>query len=74
MKVAVDFLAPHNLALTRHLAGEIRGDTPSPAAALPWCAPDSVVHTEKEEKLQSEAILVHAARHLARAVGFPPSS
>ena len=61
MKVAVDFLSPHNMALCLQMAQEIRGDNHNPQTDLAqWYAlPDGVL--AKQEKLQSEPILLHAA-------------
>ena len=68
MKVAVDFLSPHNMGLCLHMAREIRGDTPHADADLDsWY--ESARYFDVQEKLQSEVILVHSAVALLGRLG-----
>jgi hypothetical protein len=69
MKVAVDFLSPHNMGLCLHMAREIRGDGQDDnTTAAEWYA-DPENWAEKQEKLQSEPILVHVAYAQLKQLG-----
>jgi hypothetical protein len=68
MKVAVDFLSPHNMSLCMHMAREIRGDFDAQQPLRDWYSSEG--YLEKQEKLQSEAILVHSAHGLAQQLAI----
>ena len=61
MKVAVDFLSPHNMGLCMHMAQEIRADQDRGADLRDWYSAEPEHAHAKEDTLQTEKILVHAA-------------
>jgi len=64
IKVAVDFVSPHNLALCLHMAREVRAWR-DPEERVSWGAEEAL---SNEDRLAAETILLHSVRCMMQHV------